>query len=416
MKRPVIFYGWYVVVAGLLLMAYNDFAMIYGFTAFVNPIAATFGWSYTQISLAMSLRGIETGVLNPLVGTIADRFPARRLVLVGIIIYGLGILCISQASNLFMFYIGFLIIGLGNSLAVFLVPATTVARWFRKNIGKASGILAMGGGIGGALVPLLVKIIDTQGWQTTLLFLAGGAWAVGIPLSFVFRNRPEDYGLLPDGKPQDDLKSSSSVGEYIPSSGILKAFKTRAFWNLGIASTFQIVGMSALNVHIMPYLTSLGVDRGSASIVAMLIPLSSLASRIPFGLLADVFRKKYMIASSICLMSAGLFLIWLTDGSSFGLIILSAVIFGLGLGGFIPLRMPFLREYFGTKNFGAIFGFTSLFTTIGLISGPPVAGWVFDTYGVYGPIWLIFSGIAIVGAILMLTTPPAIRKPESNVL
>jgi len=416
MKRPVIFYGWYIVIAGVLLMAYNDFALIYGFTAFVNPIAATFGWSYAQISLAVSFRGVETGVLNPLVGTIADRFPARRLILIGIITYGLGILCISQVSNLFMFYIGFLIIGLGNSLAIFLVPATTVARWFSKNIGKASGILAMGGGIGGALVPLLVKIIDTQGWQTTLLFLAGGAWAVGIPLSFVFRSRPKDYGLLPDGKPQDDLKSSSNVGEYIPSSGILEAFKTRAFWNLGIASTFQIVGMSALNVHIMPYLTNLGMNRASASIVAMLIPLSSLASRIPFGLLADVFRKKYMIASSICLMSIGLFLIWLIDGSSFGLVILSAIIIGLGLGGFIPLRMHFLREYFGTKNFGAIFGSISIFITIGLISGPPVAGWVFDTFGDYGPIWLIFSGIAMMGAILMLTTPPAIRKPESNVL
>ena len=49
---------------------------LYGFTAFMTPIAATFGWSYAQVALASSIAGMETGALNPLVGMAADRWPA----------------------------------------------------------------------------------------------------------------------------------------------------------------------------------------------------------------------------------------------------------------------------------------------------------------------------------------------------
>ena len=126
------FYGWYIVAAGSLLMAYYGWVVIYGFTAFINPIAATFGWSYTQISLAMSIRGMETGILNPFLGAAVDRWPARRLAIIGIIVFGAGLLFLSQTTNLAMFYIGSLIFAFGGSLAIQMVPTTTVARWFRK--------------------------------------------------------------------------------------------------------------------------------------------------------------------------------------------------------------------------------------------------------------------------------------------
>ncbi|MBA7492932.1 L-lactate transporter [subsurface metagenome] len=407
------FYGWYIVAAGLLLSAYNDFALCYGFTAFMAPIATTFGWSYAQISLAISIRGIQTGALSPLIGMVVDRWPARRLVFIGVIIYGLGLLCISQATNLAMFYAGFLIVGLGSSLAVFMVTQATLAKWFKRNIGKASGILAMGCGIGGASLPLLVKMIDTQGWQTSLAFLAVGIWVIGIPLSFVYRTRPEDYGLLPDGKPQDDVKGPSSAEDYDFSSGVKQALKMRAFWHLSIASTFQMVAFSAKDLHIMPYLASLGVDRSTAGVVAMLVPLVSLAARIPFGFLADIFVKRYLMAFSMGLLGIGLFLLWLIDGSSFGLMVLFAIFFGLGVGGLVPLRLPIMREYFGTKRYATISGLMGVFSMIGGVAGAPVAGWVFDTLGIYDPVWLIFAGLTTIGTISLLTMPPAARRPKS---
>ena len=74
-----IFYGWWIVLAGFLIGLYVGSVVFFGFTAFVEPLKREFGWTYTQISLAASLRGLEMGIFAPLVGFLADRFGSRRL-------------------------------------------------------------------------------------------------------------------------------------------------------------------------------------------------------------------------------------------------------------------------------------------------------------------------------------------------
>ena len=83
--RFKLFYGWYIVGAGLVLSAYYSALYVYGFTAFINPIMATFGWSMTQLALASSMRGLETGVFNPMWGAVVDRYSPRKLLLFGVI-------------------------------------------------------------------------------------------------------------------------------------------------------------------------------------------------------------------------------------------------------------------------------------------------------------------------------------------
>jgi MFS family permease len=404
------FYGWYIVSAGALLMAYYGWLVIYGFTTFVNPIAVTFGWSYAQISFAMSIRGMETGILNPFLGMAVDRWPAKRLALIGVVLFGLGLFYLSRVTNLAMFYIGSMIMALGSSLAFTMVPTTTIARWFKRDIGKASGILATGTGIGGVFIPLLVKIIDMYGWENALLISAITSWVIGIPLSFIFLNRPEDHGMLPDGKSRDDSGNGSIPMAQGTNNAVKGIIKTRAFWYIGAASLFQMAAMNGVIVHMMPCLTSVGMKRSSASLVAMLVPLVSLPVRIPFGLLADVFKKKYVMAFSIFLLGVGTLLFQFIDGSSFVLILVFAITLGFGMGGFMPLRPPIIREYFGTQNFGTIFGLTSIFITIGAVTSPPLAGWVYDTLGTYDPMWSILGGLTMVGAMVMLIIPPAHKQ------
>ncbi len=408
-----LFFGWYIVGAGLLLMTYNSGALVYGFTAFIGPIAVAYGWSYAQISLATSIRGMEMGALNPLLGFIVDRWPARILVPVGIVIWGLGLFLLSRADTLPLFYASFLVIGLGSSLGVQMVPTVVVARWFRKDIGKANGVMAMGMGIGGSLIPLIVKMIDMYGVQGALAILAVGTYLLGLPLSLVFRNRPEDYGMLPDGKPPDDTRSSGDSEVQDIDVSPRQALKMRAFWQLGLFFMVQIAVMMAMQTHVMPYLESLGVERGTAGVVAMALPLVSLGARIPFGWLADIFPKKYVVAASLCLKSIGLFLFWLiglTGSISLMLMIFFIISFGLGSGGMTPLRAPIIREYFGIRRFGTVLGFMSVFTTVGLMIGPLAAGWVFDEYGTYSPIWLALGVIAVIGIVLVLTLPTAQGK------
>ena len=82
-KPPKVFYGWWVVVASFLIALYVGGTILYGFTAIFEPIASEFGWSYTQISLATSLRGLEMGLLAPVVGLLVDRWGPRKLLFGG---------------------------------------------------------------------------------------------------------------------------------------------------------------------------------------------------------------------------------------------------------------------------------------------------------------------------------------------
>jgi sugar phosphate permease len=406
-----IFYGWYIVAAGLILTAYNSAIFIYGWTAFVDPIIITFGWSVAQVSLASSLRGLETGVFNPVFGVAVDRWNPRNLMLFGTIAVSLGTFCLSRTTGLPLYYAGFLIMGLGGSLVTGILPATIVARWFRRDIGKANGILYMGLGIGGVLVPVVVRIVDALTWQKTLFYAAIGYLVLGIPLAFVFRSRPEDYGLLPDGAPAGTVKQRQAP-DYNFGTTVGQALRMRAFWYINIVSFFQNCTIATVTMLIIPYLTSMEIQRETASLVVLLFTFISLFSRIPLGMTSDIWRKKYIVAFTLVLLVIGLFSFWLIDKASpFWLILLFSVTYGVGMSGIMALRAPLQAEYFGTRNFGTIFGLNSLSVTFGSVISTPLAGWVYDTYRTYKPVWLGLAIFAVLAVTLMLMLPPA-PKPR----
>jgi sugar phosphate permease len=403
------FYGWFIVAASAILNAFISGTTMYGFTAIVDPLVAAFGWTYAQISLAMTLRGVEQGILNPFMGLVADRWPARRLIFIGIILTGFGLFWLSQVNSLAMFYTSFIIIGVGGTLGTGIVTMTAIARWFQRSSGKAYGIVAAGIGAGGFLLPVVTRIVDTYGWRTYLVGLAVSILVIGIPLSLIYRNKPEDYGLLPDGKLPDSQAISPRWQAPVVSIGVKEALNTRAFWSIGIAFMLQIAGVSAVQLHIMPYLASLEVERATGSLIAMFILIVSVPSRFTFGWLSDIFKKNHIAAASMVLTSVGLFLFSIFNGTSFAFIVGFIIIYGFGVGGQVTLMPPIIREYFGSKKFGTIFGLGGIFVTIGAVSTPPLAGWVFDTRGIYDPIWLVFSCACMLGAIIMLTIPRAFR-------
>jgi MFS family permease len=407
------FYGWYIVIAGLVLSAYYSSMFVYGWTTFVNPVMATFGWSMAQISLASSLRGLETGVFNPVWGAIVDRWSPRKLMLLGVITTASGILLLSQTRNLAMYYGGFLLSGLGSSLVTGILPVTVIARWFSKDMGKATGLFYMGVGAGGVAAPLVVRLIDRLQWQTTLLYGAIGFLVLGVPLSFVIRSRPADYGLLPDGRATDAAAGSRRSPAHDFGTSAKEALKTRAFWHLVVTVLFQMASNSTVSLYVMPYLTSMGMSRALASTVVMMFTLSSLFTRIPMGMLADIFKKKYVLALSVGLQGIGVLVLWLINGSSpFWMLVLFGVVYGFGLSGLNPLRPPILVEYFGTRNFGTIFGLEGVFVTMASVVSQPLAGWVYDTQHDYKIWWLAMVLFALFALVVIMTIPRPQRRAE----
>ncbi len=415
-----LFYGWYIVIAGFILATYNSWIFVYGWTAFLNPIIATFGWSMTQLALASSLRGIETGVFNPVWGAAIDRWPAGRMMRIGLVITALGIILLSQTRNLAMYYGGFLVMGLGSSLVTGMILPTVIARWFRKDIGKASGFLYTGWALGGMLIAPLVAIIDNLSWQTTLLYIGIGFLILGMPLSFVFRSWPAEHGMVPDGKAEDTAMGKGDNAGSSFGTSVKEALKMRSFCHLLIVMLFQQGYLSAVTTFSIPYLSSLGISRGSAATIITVYTAFSLVSRIPMGILSDTFRKSYVVALSVGLQTIGLLTYWLmADRNPLWLVIIFSLSYGVGISGVLTLRGPIVADYFGRKNFGAILGLTSIFTTAAQVLSTPLAGWVWDTQQDYKPFWLAGVVFGLVAMVAILTIPPATRgKPlprEDNI-
>ena len=188
-----IFYGWWVVFACFLISLYVGTIIFYGFTAFIEPLVREFGWSYAQVSFAASLRGIEAGIFYPVAGFLVDRFGPRRVIFCGTIVAGIALILLSFTQSLVMFYGAFVLLAIGTSGCTDVVNMSAVANWFKKKVGKALGLMSTGFGVGGLLIPLIVWLIDSHGWRTTLILLGLGMWSLGVPLSLVVRNRPEEY-------------------------------------------------------------------------------------------------------------------------------------------------------------------------------------------------------------------------------
>ncbi len=395
-----VFYGWWVVLACFFIGFYIGGTIFYGFTAFFEPIRREFGWTYTQISLAASLRGLEMGIFAPFVGFLADRFGSRKLILWGTILVGFGLILLSLTRSLTMFYGSFLIIAFGAGGCASVVTMTVVANWFHSKVGIALGVMVSGIGASGLMLPLIVRLIDISGWRTTFVILGFGMWVLGIPLSFIIRNRPEQYGYLPDGEQSSDSIPDIEIQSKGPEIGLRQALRMKSFWYLNAIELIRMMTVVAVITHIMPYLSSLAISRSTGGLIAGAIPIFSIIGRFGFGWLGDATDKRYALALSLCLMSIGLLVFYYVQVIWVSCVFL--LLFSPGYGGGMVLRGAILREYFGRESFGKILGIIMGCAAVGGIIGPTLAGWVFDILRSYQPIWFIFCGLTGLTALLTL--------------
>jgi MFS transporter, OFA family, oxalate/formate antiporter len=397
-----IFYGWWILLACFVIAIYVAAVIFYGFTAFFDPLVREFGWSYTEVSFALSLRGIEMSLLAPLVGFLVDRYGPRRLALWGVITVSLGLFVLSLTRSLWMFYGGFFLIAFGGGGCSTVVLARVVTNWFRKRIGMALGILNSGFGASGLLIPVVVYLIDAFGWRQALIILGGGMMVIGVPLVFVIRDTPEEYGLCPDGrKVERSFEGKLEEDDATEEVSFQDAVKHSVFRYLALTEAIRGMAMGAVIVHIMPYLNLLNIPRKTAGLIAGLIPVLSILGRFGFGWLADYADKRYIIAGASCLMSLGLFtLCYVGTG---WVMILFLLLFPPGFGGMITLRGAMLREYFGRMAFGRLIGLVMGASAVGGIIGPTLAGFIFDATGSYYFTWIAIGIPCSVTVFLMLS-------------
>ena len=410
-SSPSIFYGWWVVAAAFLVSLYVHGVVQFGFSPLIEPLSDEFGWSYTLISVAGSVRGLEVGLLAPVMGVLVDRWSPGRLMLVGTILVGLSLVLLGRISSLAMFYAAFALISLGMSALGPTVTMTAVANWFHRKIGIATGIMHSGAGFAGLAVPVVVLLIATFGWRTAVAILGFGILGIAAPLTLLIRHKPEQYGLLPDGETSNTevtIQGTSLPQTVDEDIGYKEAVRGSTFWHIALATMLQIMMVSAVVTHIFPYLSSIGLNRTISSFVASAIPLTSVFGRMGFGWVGDKTNKKRIMIVGYAMMGVGfLFFAGATSGN-IALLAPFVMFFSIGYGGNAILRAALVREYYGRLNFGTIHGFIMGIVVLGSMTGPPLAGFVFDNWGSYQGIWFAFAALSVLPLVLIAT----MSKPQ----
>lgn len=424
--RKGVFYGWVVVAACGSMAAICGGTFFFGFSALFEPIIREFGWSRAVTSVAYSLRAEVGGLEAPIIGALADRFGPRRVMRGGLFILSAGMLMIAATNSIWMFYGGFIVATVGMGAAGGMVGTLAITRWFERRRGRALGITTIGNAMGGIMVPVLAVLIANFGWRTALIVAAAYILIIGIPLTYIIQDRPQDVGMHPDGiapagpEPQHTGDGPGTSAGHTGAAhhpapvletnyGVKDALRTRAFWVFSIALAFVSLSGSAITTHLVSYFIQVGMPDAVAAMGMSAVALISLAGRIGFGFAADVYDKRYVMATAFAMQAFGCMALVLVQDVVTGLLVL--LVLSPGFGGWIPVRPAIQAEYFGMRAFGTIQGFLQMVATAGGAIGPVLAGWMFDVSGSYASAWLLLGGLTLVSIPLMLFV---LQRPQGG--
>ena len=394
---PQIYEGWLVVGSFGLVIVMIGTAFFYGFGTIFTPIVKEFGWSNASTALAFSLRSEVGGIAAPFVGVLIDRFGPRRSLFAGVIVASLGMLGMSFMHNIWQFYLSMFVTALGVSACGGPVGMVATATWFERRRARALSFLTVGGGLAGAGVIVVAWLVETLGWRDAVRVLAAAIVLVGLLAASNVRSRPIDHDQPMDGIPVDDDEEDYSLRWGVPPRRVLTS---RSFLCLAFGQACVGFGTTALIVHIIPYLESVGVSKAAAATSVTMYTFVSLIGRLGLGYLADHYQKRLLMAAACALVAVGMPLLALTSGLWSTLFVLALI--APGFGGTIPVRPAMLADYFGTEYFGTVNGVMVLVQTLGAFFGPLVVGWVVDVTGVYTIGWLACGAVAALSVPLVL--------------
>ncbi len=376
-------HAWFILAAlTVVLVGFYGTQLCFG--VFLKPILEEFGWMRATVSGAMSIMAGLGGLLGIVAGRLTDKYGARVLIGGGALLCGLGYILASSMSSLWQFYLYFgFIVGIGFAGAWTPVNAT-ISRWFPEKRVLALGITTGGISVGNMVVPPVAALFITAfGWRFAYIMLAIILCITVIPALLVLGRK----SLRGTGSQYHSTGKVSAVKERatVPvqardwTAG--EAAKTLQFWMLMILGYVTATGFYFLVVHIVAYATDRGIATTSAALILTVMGCFNILGKLVFPPLVDRIGSRFTLLLLLAMQAFALFS--LIQATSLWMFYLLGAVFGLGFSATSPIRTAIVAEFFGLKAVGLMIGLVEIAWATGAISGPYLAGYVFDVSGSY---------------------------------
>ena len=375
--------GW--VLLGSALILALSLGVRHGFGLFLPPMSAQFGWGREVFAFAIALQNLIWGLAQPFTGALADRFGAAKVVIVGGVLYAVGLLLMGLSdSPLSLSLSAGLLIGIGLSGTSFSVILGVVGRALpaeKRSMGM--GIASAAGSFGQfAMLPGTLGLIGWLGWSTALLVL-GLLVALIVPLVSMLKDRP-----LPSLGADQTLKEA-----------LHEACSHSGFWLLAFG--FFVCGFQVvfIGIHLPAYLVDQHLPATVGTTVLALIGLFNIFGTYTAGGLGGRMSKPRLL-TGLYLARAVVIVVFLwAPVTQF-----SAYLFGMAMGflwlSTVPLTNGTVATMFGVRNLSMLGGIVFLFHQLGAFLGGWLGGVVYDQTGSYDLIWQVSILLSLLAAAL----------------
>lgn len=396
-RRPPL---WLLLVAGSVITSLS-LGVRSTFGLFLDPVVETIGSGRGAFATAIAVQNLLWGLSQPVAGAVADRFGSARVLAAGAVGYAIGLVLMANASGTGSLVLSTgVVIGLANGAASFAVVLAAVGRMVapeRRSL--ALGVVSAMGSVGQfVLVPTARWLIDSAGWETAALALAGVILAV-IAFAPGLRGRSADQAPpdRTDGAATDVAAPATPLRQELRRAGHSRSYRLLnvAFFVCGFHVTF-------IATHLASYSEDVGQTRAVAATALALIGLFNIAGSLAAGALGQRFSSSRLLSiiyGSRAVVITGFLLIPPSPASIVG--------FGAAIGllwlATVPLTSAIVAKQFGTAHSGTLFGIVFLSHQLGAFVGAWMGGTLADRVGSYDPVWWVAVALGVLAAVVHLT-------------
>ena len=387
-----IFYGWWVVASGFVLLFLFAGAGFYSFSIFIKPLEEHFGWSRSAISLAMSIYLLVHGVCGPFVGHLVETRGPKKVMTLFAVGTGAVFILISFTPSLWFFYGAYALLSIMTTGIGFIPVSSVLARWFVRRRGTAIGMAMVGISTGGlTMAPVIGMINAVYGWRLSFMVLGCLVWILALPITlFVVKGSPDDMGLTPDGNASGT--SWNGPGEMDEQGWPWRpAFRSRAFFWIVLTFFLAPLGQMGVLQHQVPIIFEIGVSQAAAaSALGFTAGLGGLG-KLSFGWISERIPFRYTAMICFGLQAVGVLILFSADTLS--MVWVHVLLFGFAMGGIVVLLPMVVSHFFGLPSFGVLMGTISFSQALGAASGAYLSGIIYDYSGSYDNALLFYIAV-----------------------